>query len=132
MATPTYVPYDVAKPNIAQTRQAEVDAARTNALALRDAFICMLGLYPEWQFGVYAPDPTQPVAVYPNNGGAEIFWVVSNYGSLSGEPGFVTQINLTYSADGLASQVIIPDLTNKWVATPAYDADGFVNSITWS
>lgn len=131
MATPTYVPYDVAKPNIAQTRQAEVDAARTNALALRDAFISMLGNYPGWSYGMYAPDPTQPTAPYPTDG-VNLFWVVYGYGAIAGEPGFVSQIVFTFSADGLASQVIMPDLANKYVARPTYDANGYISAITWS
>jgi len=132
MATPTYVPFDPAKPAITQTRQAEIDAARTNALAMRDCFIAMLGLVSGWALGTYSPNgPEKPVGVYPYRG-AEWFWVVYTWGTTGGATDNPTQINVSYTNDSLSTTVIMPDLSGKSVATIAHDADGYVNSITWS
>jgi hypothetical protein len=128
MATPAYVPYDVAKPNIAQVRQAVIDGERTNLLALHDAFCALLFTMPAWNIGLYLPGGWQgtPLGVYPYYGG-NLFWTIYNTNANG-----VTGWQLQFSNDGLSTAVLMGDLTGKANTTVSSDANGYVNSITWS
>lgn len=124
-----YIPYDVAKPITLQTRQAAIDAERTNLIALRNV-LAANGAVQGWDYtwaGGTIDQPTQQQF----RRGAEWITLLLTWGTVGGEYGNMTRCVYFYSSNSGAVSDPMADTTGNYVANFSYDADGNCIGITW-
>jgi hypothetical protein len=118
-----YVPFNSAVPTVSQTRQAAVDAMRTNQMADRDANI--IGAFKGFNYSVSGGTAEEPAITYRKNG-AEWLRATLTWGTSGGELGNVTVAVYAYSANSGGAWDTIG------TCTISYDANGNVTQTVWS
>lgn len=127
-----YTALDQSKPTTAQTRQAAVDAIRTNQNALRDAVVALGGV-PGFDYiagtagGGTAEQPSEMMF----SRGTERVYIVLTWGTTGGSAGNVTKVAFYYSSDSGALYDPMADLAGKYVLTLTYDANSNLVSTAW-
>ena len=125
-----YTPFNAAVPTVAQTRQAAVDAMRTNIQAMRDCLVGT-GIVQGFNYSVSGGTASQPALLLYKRA-AEWIKVALTWGSTGGEDGNVTKMAFYYSSDSGSNYYGMADVTNGYyVCTIAYDADGNVTTTAW-
>lgn len=125
----TYTALDTSKPTTAQTRQAAVDAIRTNIVAIRDAIVSG-GLVQGFNYSVVGGTAEQPAQVFLKRG-AEWIRLDLTWGVSGGASGNVTKAAYYYSANSGGAYDAMADLSGNYVITLAYDASGNLITTTW-
>lgn len=118
-----YTQYNSAVPTTAQTRQAAIDAIRTNEMAMRDAIIA--GNLPGFNYSVSGGTADQPQYLYRKKS-TEWIRTTLTWGTTGGEAGNVTVAVYAYSSNSGGLYDTIGTCT--WT----YDSSGNVTATTWS
>lgn len=122
----SYTPLDVTKPTTAQTRQAAIDAARTNVDALRD-ILCATGQVQGFNYSISTGTNAKPTQVLFKRG-AEWIKVDLTYDGND----LVTKCAFYYSSNSGGAYDPMADLTNGYyVLTITYDGNFDVSATTW-
>lgn len=124
-----YTPYNQAQPTTAQTRQAGVDAMRTNMVALRD-ILAAGGLVPGFDYSASGGSAEQPAQIFFKRG-AEWIRIDLAWGSSGGADGNVTKAAYYYSANSGGLYDPMADAAGEYVAHLSYDANGNLTTLTW-
>lgn len=124
-----YTPIDIAKPTTAQTRQAGIDAIRTNTAGLLDLLV-INGSVPGFDESRSGGTAAQPAVFYWKNA---LTWLRADttWGTTGGAAKKVTKEAYYFSIDGGATWDPLTNLDGKYVATTTYDSNGYWVDTTW-
>lgn len=134
----TFTAFDKAKPTTAQTRQAAIDAIRTNLLAIVAAMVASGVTAPGWNYtnsvtlGEGTPGTAdKPLRIYYKFGtGGTTIWIkaVVTWNGTTGNP---DKIAFYYSDDNAGTYANLVDTSGNYVLTISYDASNNVTATTW-
>lgn len=128
-----YTPFNSSAPTTGgsptPTRQATIDAIRTNLMALRDVLAAggfVQGFDYSWSGGTV----DEPTNIFYKRG-VEWIKVVLTWGTTGGEDGNITKMAFYYSSNSGVGYDNMADDAGEFVLTISYDANGYVNSTSW-
>jgi hypothetical protein len=124
-----YTALNVTVPTVAQTRQAAVDAMRTNIAALRDSIVAT-GCAQGFNYSVAGGTAEQPAQLFYKRG-AEWIRADLTWGATGGELGNVTKAAFYYSSNSGGAYDPMADASGYYVVTVAYDANANPTTSTW-
>lgn len=124
-----YTPIDITKPTTAQTRQAGIDAIRTNTAGLLDLLV-INGRVPGFDEDHAGGTDDEPAVYYWKNGST---WLRcdTTWGVTGGSEGCPTKEAYYISIDAGATWDPLVDINGKYVATSTYTANGDWLNTTW-
>lgn len=124
-----YTALDPTVPTVAQTRQAAIDAARTNMQAMRDALIAC-GTVQGFNYSVTGGTAEQPATLLYKKG-TEWVKIDLTWGNSGGSDGNVTKAAFYYSSNSGGAYDAMADDDGNYVVTLAYDASANLTTSTW-
>jgi hypothetical protein len=124
-----YTPIDITKPTTAQTRQAGIDAIRSNTAGLLDLLV-IAGEVPGYDESYSGGTAAQPAVYYWKNGSTWLR-VDTTWGTTGGAANKPTKEAYYISIDAGANWDPLTSIDGKYVATTTYDTLGFWLNTTW-
>lgn len=111
------------------SRQATIDDARKNMMALRDILVAG-GLVQGFDYSVSGGTAEEPANLFYKKG-TEWIKLVLTWGTTGGEDGNVTKMALYYSSNSGGVYENMADDAGEFVLTLTYDSNGNCTSTSW-
>lgn len=133
-----FTPFDPTKPTTAQTRQAAIDATRTNLFALACQLIITGGLVPGWTYtnsvtrALGSPGTAdKPNIIFFTTGAGGTQQWLKGVLTWNGGTGLVDKVALYYSSDNEGTYANLADTAGNYVLHLSYDVNGNLTATTW-